>query len=218
MLPYKYIKLIASVLIVTFFASCSTTYEVTKRSELINPEELGKLTICAKNGDIYDLNHFWLKDSTITGYGTLWNKKYGTKYFNSNINLNDIEKIESTQSHVGGTLISIGIGAIVVGTFLAFLAKETSPNNEVRIVYPSGGCNMAYLRQKNQPGAGGFGSFENISLFNLDNADYLNIAGKSDTLYFEVSKCDEEIHLEMIKYIPENMDGTNTITIDFYEY
>lgn len=192
MIPIKYIKPMAYVLIVTFFASCSTTYEVTKRSELKLPEDLGTLTVYKNNGRIVRLNNFRLEDSTLVGDG----KK---------INLSEIKKIESTEIHTGMTIFTIAIGAAVLTSFLVLLNKERDLNNEVRIIYPSGGmgCGLGSLNTDIRPLAGGQKDLINFGLIDFNKLNYVIVKGKTVSLYFKIKRIqDDEFEIEPSEEFP----------------
>ena len=209
MIPYKYLKPIASVLLIAFFASCTSTYEVTKRSDFADTESLGTLKIYTKDNKFYELEKFRLSDSTITGYG-FCNKKT----FNGSVNINQIKRIESVQTNTGVTILSIGIGVAVLATFLTFMSKDRNINNEVRIIHPGGGCSMGMNYNDLRPLAGG-SSILSFNLPDFSKKKFLNLTGKTDTLHFEVSgSMDKELHFEMIQSLPEGIDSEEIYTID----
>jgi hypothetical protein len=217
MLPYKYIKPIAYTLITTFLASCSSTYEVTRRSEFTEPGSLGTLTVYTKNGRTYELEEYSLQDSTITGSGSILTSDSTSVPFYGPIKISDIRRMQSTTSGAGTALISIGIGAAVVMTFISFLNKESGMTNEVHIIYPvsSGiGCSMASLQKDGRPLAGGYKNMYRLEPKDLKNIKYLNAAGKSDTIHFTVSVKENLIELEMIKEIDPMTEKNEILTVN----
>lgn len=215
MLPEKYIRPICYILITAFLASCSSSYEVTRRSEFLDPESLGTLTVYTKSGKVYELDKFTLQDSTVTGTGYLL--KSGSPYtqFSGPIKISDIFRIQSTQTNGGAFVISIGIGAALLITFLSFLPKQKGMYNEVHIVYPTGGgCNMSFSGNYDRPLAGGFRNVLDIATHDFDNIKYLNVAKISDTLHFTVSKEDDVIALEMINNIDPTANSNEILTVN----
>jgi len=215
MIPYKYIKPISYILITAFLASCSSSYEVTRRSEFLEPESLGTLTVYTKSGKVYRLDKFSLQDSTVTGIGSLLKSNFSSIPFSGPINISDIKRIQSTQSEGGAVLLSIGIGAALLITFLAFLSKEKGMTNEVHIVYPQGsGCSMGFSGKYDRPLAGGYKNVLDIETKDFDNIKYVNAAGLTDTIHFAVSKEGNIIGLEMIKEINPMANSNEILTVD----
>ncbi len=81
--------------IVIFFASCTTTREITSTKELENFRETGVVTIITKDSLKYVLNIYVLKDSVLKGTGTV-EISGSVKKFDGKINVCDIRYVECT--------------------------------------------------------------------------------------------------------------------------
>src|SRR5512147_299452 len=110
MIPNKLIKQTASALIILYFTSCTTTYEVTRRSELNLPGDLGEITVTTKDNNKYITEKYLLQDSTLSFSGSIV-KGSSEKPYSGKLNLSDIKKIEAKEGSLGKSVLIAGAGA-----------------------------------------------------------------------------------------------------------
>ena len=228
MIPAKILRPISSILIMVYFSSCATTYEVTRRSELDITNNLGELTVQTKDGKEYTLEHYSLIDSSLTGIGVV-EKDSLKKSFSGKLNLSDIKQIEATQTDWGKTILVAGVGAAVLLTFYIFWNKQDDGmRNEVVIKYPTGGdcgrkkyggscsgkiSNNFHTNNDNKLNAAGLKEMLDIKSFNPNKVTYFNIVRGSVTYLFKVVNETSRIEIEMINELPEYVDNSDILTI-----
>lgn len=218
MIPAKFLRPISSILIMVYFASCATTYEVTRRSELDIPDDLGELTVQTTDGKEYTLEHYNLKDSTLTGTGVVETDSL-KKSFKGKLNLSDIKRIEATQTDWGKTILITGVGAAVLLTFYLFLDKqEDGMRNEVIVIGP--GCSEPGVSKNFNPNnksnlnAAGLKEMLDIKSIYPNKVMYFNIVNGSETFLFEVVNDTSRIEIEMVDELPADVESSNVLTIE----
>lgn len=219
MIPAKYLRPISSIIIMVYFASCTTTYEVTRRSELDNPDDRGEITVWTTDGKEYDLEYYSLKDSTLSCFGTV--EKDGLKKsFKGKLNLSDINQIEATKTDWGKTILLTGVGSVVLLTFYYFWIKQDDGlRNHVVIKYPAGGgCGSISSNFKSDNGnrlnAAALKDVIDIRSINPDKVMYLNIVKDSNTYHFKVVDDMKRFEIEMVDELPADVDNSNVFTIE----
>jgi hypothetical protein len=219
MLQAKYLRYISSILLMVYFTSCTTTYEVTRRSELDNPDDLGEITVQTTDGKEYELEYYSLKDSTLSCFGTV--EKYGLKKAcKGKLNLSDIKQIEATKTDWGKTILITGAGSVVLLTSYFFWAKQDDGlRNHVVVKYPSGGgCNAMsnnfHHNNENKLNAAGLKDMINIRSINTDKIVYLNIIKDNNMFYFKVVDDVKRIEIEMVDKFPADVDSSNILVIE----
>ena len=218
MIPAKFLRPISSILIMVYFASCATTYEVTRRSELNIPDYLGELTVQTTDGKEYTLEHYNLKDSTLTGIGVVETDSL-KKSFKGKLNLSDIKRIEATQTDWGKTILVTGVGAAVLLTFYLFWDKqEDGMRNEVIVIGP--GCSGSGVSKNCNPNnekklnAAGLKKMIDINSLNPDKVMYLDIVKGNGTFHFKVDDDVSQIEIEMVNKFPADVENSNVLTIE----
>ena len=229
MIPKKLLRPISSILIMVYFSSCATTYEITRRSELDIPDDLGELTVQTTDGKEYTFEHYSLYDSTLTGIGVV-EKDSLKKSFSGKLNLSDIKQIEATQTDWGKTILITGVGAAVLLTFYIFWNKQDDGlKNEVVVRYPSGGdcgrkkyggscsgkiSNNFHPNNENRLNAAGLKNMIDIRSLNPDRVVYFNIVKNSNTFHFKVVDNVNQIEIEMVDKLPVGLDSSDILTIE----
>ena len=222
MIRKKFLRPISSILIMVYFASCTTTYEVTRRSELDIPDDLGELTVQTTDGKEYTLEHYSFRDSTLTGIGIVRIDSLD-KPFTGKLKLSEIKQIEATQTSLGKTILLIGAGTVLLVTFLAFWNKQDNGlKNEVVIKYTSGGgCGRMsdnfYPVNENRLSAAGLKNMIDIKSINPGKVMYLNIVKDSNTFHFKVVDDVSQIEIELVNEFPADVDNSNVLTIELSE-
>jgi len=219
MIPAKYLRSISSIIIMVYFASCTTTYEVTRRSELGNPDDLGEITVWTTDGKEYDLEYYSLKDSTLSCFGTV--EKDGLKKsFKGKLNLSDINQIEATKTDWGKTILITGAGSVVLLTFYMFWAKQDDGlRNHVVVKYPTGGgcgsiSNNLYPDNGNRLNAAGLKDMINIKSICSYKVLYLDIVKDNDTFHFKAVDDERQIEIEMVDEFPADVNSSSVLTIE----
>jgi hypothetical protein len=134
-------KSIIYLFVVTFLASCTTTREITKSSELQNYLKTGDIRVVTKDSLHYELSIYKLQDSVLIGKGTV-ERNDSLKNFDGKINLNDIRYIECDKTDLAKTIIGVGAATVISYFLLKEISNGTGVNNTVIIKTPVGaGCN-----------------------------------------------------------------------------
>ncbi|MFC2092711.1 hypothetical protein ACFLSV_02310 [Bacteroidota bacterium] len=218
MISAKYLRPISSIIIMVYFASCTTTYEVTRRSELDNPDDLGEITVRTKDEKEYELKYYVLKDSTLNCVGTVETDGL-KKSFKGKLNLSDIKQIEATKTDWGKTILITGAGSVVLLTSYIFWAKQDDGlRNHVVVKYPSGGgcngiSNNFHHNNESKLNAAGLKEMLDIKSIYPNKVTYFNIVSGSETFLFEVVNDKSRIEIEMVDELPEEVDNSDTLTI-----
>lgn len=214
MIPNKLIKQTASALIILYFTSCTTTYEVTRRSELNLPDDLGEITVTTKDNNKYITEKYLLQDSTLSFSGSIV-KDGSEKPYSGKLNLSEIKKIEAKEGSLGKSVLIAGAGAAVIITFIAFLSKGNGVNNDVVVTYPSGSCNGSASRffpqYTDRPLAGGLMNIADKNISSTGSPLHLDVINESGKFHFSVKNEPESIELELID---TPADCSNAVTID----
>jgi hypothetical protein len=134
-------RIIIYLCIVTFFASCTSTREITKSDDLQNFSKTGEITVVSKDSIHYILNIYYLQDTVLAGKGTVETK--GSRHnFNGRINLKDIRYIECEELDLTKTIIGVGAVTVISYFLIKNISREKGVNNTVVIKSPGGmGCN-----------------------------------------------------------------------------
>jgi len=137
----KIYKSIIYLFIVTFFASCTTTREITKSTDLQNYLNTGEIRVITKDSLHYLLTIYKLQDSVLVGKGTV-EVKDSHRSFEGKINLNDIRYIECDETDWTKTIIGAGAVTVISYFLIKEISNESGVNNTVIIKTPVGaGCN-----------------------------------------------------------------------------
>jgi hypothetical protein len=140
-MKHNIIKLVLNLAVVTIFASCTTTKEITSTRELENFKTTGEVTIVTKDSSKYVLNIYTLKDSVINGKGTVEIKGV-VKDFDGKIKVKDLIYAECQKTDLVKTIAGVGSAALISYITLKYLAKNDGVTNTVVIRFPTGGgCN-----------------------------------------------------------------------------
>lgn len=134
-------RLILYLCTVTFFASCTTTREITTSDYLRNFSKTGEIKVVTKDSLHYVLNIYYLQDTVLAGKGTV-EAKGSQKSFDGRIKLKDIRYIECEELDLTKTIIGVGAVTVISYFLLKNISHEKGVNNTIVIKSPGGmGCN-----------------------------------------------------------------------------
>jgi hypothetical protein len=118
---------------------CMESKEVTRRSELNDPQETGTIWVLTKDSTLYVLSKYTLRDSFLIGVG--YAERQGTQRdFSGELSLSSIQYIQSRSYSFGKTLVTIGVIGFVGSTAASYLKGNTdfSVKEKVGRYYPGG--------------------------------------------------------------------------------
>jgi hypothetical protein len=211
----KLIRPVSFVLIILYFASCTTTFEVTRRSELTIPDDFDELHVRTKDNKFYTIEHYRLDDSVLTFTGSVVTGD-SEKPVSGKLKLSEITEIQAKETSLGKTILVIGAAAAVIGIFIAFLDKENGLHNDVVIKYPAGGGCVSLndrLPEENMPEPIAAG-FKNVIGESSPCFMYLEISHCTGIYYFKIVNDVDVLMIEPLDESSSNFNITNKIIVD----
>lgn len=133
------LKTVCWILIISYFAGCTTTEVVTYKAQLNDPENTGTLNIMTKDSTEYVLDNYRLKDSLITGVGMKFVAGKGQQ-FRGSVNINEIIKVEGAKTDIARTLLGLGLAGLFLIAYIND-ANVSDDGNTLQVIYvtPGGG-------------------------------------------------------------------------------
>lgn len=139
--------LFASVLVLLWYG-CTTTEIITRRSQLSNPIETGRITVLTKDSTQYKLDNYVVAETLLIGNGT---EEKGGKIdrFNGHLRLSDIRYVQASSTDIFKTLIAAGVAVFFTETAISYLgaSQGLSVGETQRTYYPPiepGSCPFVY--------------------------------------------------------------------------
>jgi hypothetical protein len=130
------------------YYGCTTTQEITRRSQLANPEETGAITVLAKDTTFYELRSYRLTDSLLIGSGSL--ERAGKRLsFSGELKLSDILYIQAHSTSFWKGLVETGVVVSFVGLAASCLEGSQGLSVTDRVGY-YGSCPFTYSWNGNQ--------------------------------------------------------------------
>lgn len=206
----RFKKLIMQFLIIAIFfvfTCCTSTREITMKSELNNPSEVGDITVETTKGKTFELHSYRLKNDTLRCKGTDVTGSTDIP-FDGKIPLSEIKQISSTEINWGSSILAIGAVTTFSILLIHNLKADNSMTNEVHIIYPSGGggCGMANI-DGSEISAGGFPGFS--------DGEYkcLNIKQNNSVSRFEIISEQNGFKLKSIPAADNSPESSITIDL-----
>ena len=109
---------VGALMLAVTLGGCRGTEKITRASQLKDTWESGTLKVLMKDGSIYVLESYALKDSMLLGSGQITSVD-PKKEFTGRLNVHDIAYIEARYSSILNDAAKIGIGLFVVGTVVS---------------------------------------------------------------------------------------------------
>ncbi len=180
------------IIVFVFLASCVSTEEITKKSELKNAYKKGEILVLATDTSIYKFKEYKFLDSIITGKGVV-EKNNVEKEFSGDLKLEDISYIQLRYTNTTNTIFAVAAAGVVGGIALSYLDNETGlgVNESIGRYYPpvSGGGGGS--------GGGGYGGC--CPLIFVPNGNEYEL--KSETFGGSVFKLAERVCYDNLGYI-----------------
>jgi hypothetical protein len=139
-----YLALVVCALL-ALYHGCTTTQEITRRSELANPEETGVITVLTKDTTLYELENYHLTDSLLIGIGS--SERAGKHAsFSGELRLTDILYIQAHSTSFWKGLVETGVVVSFVGLAASYLGGNQGLSEEDSLVYTGGlsSCPFVY--------------------------------------------------------------------------
>jgi hypothetical protein len=139
-----YLVLVVCALL-ALYHGCTTTQEITRRSELANPEETGVITVLTKDTTLYQLENYHLTDSLLIGVGS--SERAGKHAsFSGELRLTDILYIQAHSTSFWKGLVETGVVVSFVGLAASYLGGNQGLSEEDSLVYTGGlsSCPFVY--------------------------------------------------------------------------
>ena len=121
------------------------TQEITRRSQLANPEETGVITVLTKDTTLYELENYHLTDSLLIGVGS--SERAGTHAsFSGELKLTDILYIQAHSTSFWKGLVETGVVVSFVGLAASYLGGNQGLSVADSLVYTGGlgSCPFVY--------------------------------------------------------------------------
>lgn len=118
------------ILLITIFLieGCSTTNQISKRSQLSDPIKTGTIYVFTKDSIIYEFKNYKITDTTLVGSGT--KRKDGiSNAYSGQLSLMDIKYIQAREFSFMKTLYAAGVCI----TFFRYSLSQLNVNEEFKI-------------------------------------------------------------------------------------
>jgi hypothetical protein len=130
------------------YHGCTTTQELTRRSQLANPQETGVITVLTKDTTLYKLENYHLTDSLLIGIGS--SERAGRHAsFSGELKLTDILYIQAHSTSFWKGLVETGVVVSFVGLAASCLGGSQGLSVTDRVGY-YGSCPFVYSWNGNQ--------------------------------------------------------------------
>jgi hypothetical protein len=125
---------------------CTESKEVTRRSELNDPQETGTIWVLTKDSTLYVLSKYTLRDSLLIAVGSA-ERQGMRRSFSGELSLSRIQYIQSCNTNVFRTLVAAGAVAFVGASAVSYLNGSTgfNVNEKVATYYPPIGESCPFI-------------------------------------------------------------------------